>query len=174
MNLLDKLKVRIANALARAVVQLVDDGRKLQLLQLGVLDGEVVEEAERFQEYGFTSVPLEGAEAVVLFPNGDRGHPLVVAVDDRRHRLTGLQPGEVAVYNNTGARIRIKADGTVEVDDGSGAVALALKSDVDALRTHANSHTHAVPITGPAGSTVSAVAVPVAPPNVGTTVLKGK
>jgi phage baseplate assembly protein V len=97
-QLLRPLVTQVANLVARAVVQLADDGPKLQLLQLGVGAGETRDGCERFQEYGFTSVPLAGAEAVVIFPNGRRDHGLVVAVDDRRYRLAGLAPGDVAVY----------------------------------------------------------------------------
>jgi phage baseplate assembly protein V len=114
-RLLAPLRTRIANMVARAVVALVDDAGKLQVLQLGVLADETRDGCERFQEYGFTSVPLPGAEAVVLFVGGRRDHPLVVAVDDRRHRKTGLEPGESALYNHAGAYVLCKADGSVEV-----------------------------------------------------------
>jgi len=119
-RLLRPLQTRIANSIARAVVQLVDDGKKLQLVQLGVLAGEDVDDAERFQNYGFSSVPLAGAEAVVLFPGGDRAHPLLLAVDDRRHRPTGSQPGEVTVYHHTGAKIHFQDDGDIEVQPAPG------------------------------------------------------
>ncbi|HET7500658.1 MAG TPA: phage baseplate assembly protein, partial [Kofleriaceae bacterium] len=89
---------RIANSIARCVVQLVSDEKTLQALQIGVLSGETIDHAEHYQPYGFTSVPLPGSsdgvpEGVVVFPNGDRSHPLVVVVSDRRHRPTGGQPG---------------------------------------------------------------------------------
>lgn len=114
-RLLAPLRNRIANMVARAVVQLVDDKPRLQVLQLGVLADETRDGCERVQEYGFTSVPLPGAEAVVLFVGGRRDHGLVVGVDDRRHRLAGLKAGEVAVYNNAGASVVLKADGSIEV-----------------------------------------------------------
>lgn len=104
---LQPLSVRVANSNARAVVTRIDDSKKLQTLQIGVQHSEPLDDAERFQEYGFTSVPLEGAEAVVSFPNGDHGHPLVVAVDDRRHRPTGLPPGTTCVYAAGAAEVRL-------------------------------------------------------------------
>lgn len=114
-KVLRPLRNALANLVARAVVQLVNDSGGLQGVQLSVLDGETREGVERFQEYGFTSSPRPGAEAVVLFVGGRRDHGLVVAVDDRRYRLTSLSAGEVALYNDAGARVHLKADGTVEL-----------------------------------------------------------
>ncbi|HET9063680.1 MAG TPA: phage baseplate assembly protein V [Candidatus Binatia bacterium] len=104
---------RVAGSIARAVVQLVDDATKLQLLQVGALAGETLDGAEHHQPYGFTSVPLAGAEAVVVFPNGDRAHPLVVSVSDRRYRPTEGEPGQVTVYNHNGASVTLTADGDI-------------------------------------------------------------
>jgi phage baseplate assembly protein V len=110
------LRTQIANLVARAVVKLVTDSVKMQVLQLEVLDGETRDGCERVQQYGLTSVPLEGAEAVVLFVGGRRDHPLVVAVDDRRHRKKDLQPGEVALYTDEGATVYLKR-GRIVIDD---------------------------------------------------------
>jgi len=114
-TLLAPLRNRIANMVARAVVKLVADGGKLQSLQVMVGADETREACERFQEYGFTSVPLPGAEAVVVFVGGRRDHALVAAVDDRRYRPTGLADGEVAVYHKDGARIQLAADGSITI-----------------------------------------------------------
>jgi phage baseplate assembly protein V len=114
-RLLQPIRTRLDNMVARAVVQLVNDGTKLQVVQLSILDGETREGCERFQSYGLTSVPLDGAEAVVLFAGGRRDHGLVIAVDDRRYRLKGMQGGEVALYTDEGDRIHFKRGGTIEV-----------------------------------------------------------
>lgn len=106
---------RVTMMIGRAVLQLVDDARAMQTLQVSLLDGELRGDAERFQNYGFTSHPLPGAEAVVLSVAGSRDHMLVVAVDDRRYRVQGLAEGEVAIYTDEGDQIVIKRGGTVEV-----------------------------------------------------------
>lgn len=105
------LKDRIQMMVARAVVTLVDDALGIQGLQLGALEGELLEAAERFQDYGFTSVPHPGAEAVVVFPGGLRSHALVVACGDRKYRLKGLEGGEVAIYDDQDQQIVLKRDG---------------------------------------------------------------
>jgi phage gp45-like len=151
-KLLAPLRNQLANLVARAVVQLVNDGAKLQVVQLGVLEGETRAGCERFQEYGFTSVPLPGAEAVVLFVGGRRDHALVVAVDDRRHRPTDLEAGDSALYHHAGPRVLAKSDRVVadapEVRLGSDAasdfVALAslVLDELNAVRAAFNTHIH--------------------------------
>lgn len=112
---LRKLAMRFANSLARAVVQVVDDDLKMQMVQLGVLLGEDVDDVERFQEYGLTSVPHAGAEGVVIFPMGDRSHGLLVAVDDRRYRPTGGEAGEVFLYTDEGVMVKLGRGSIVEL-----------------------------------------------------------
>ena len=102
MDTLRRLSVRLAGVVSRAVVKRVDDSKKRQIVQAGLLEGETREGLEHYQPYGFTSVPHAGAEGVALFAGGERDHGLLVAVDDRRYRLTGLENGEVALYTDEG------------------------------------------------------------------------
>lgn len=114
-RMLAPLQTRIANMVSRAVISRVDDSKKMQIVQLAILEDEVHDDIERVQNYGFTSVPQEGAEAAVVFVGGGRDHGLAVAVDDRRYRVKGLQAGEVAVYTDQGDKIVIKRGGTIEI-----------------------------------------------------------
>ena len=112
-KLLAPLKRRILLTIGRAVLQLVDDAKGLQRVQLTALSGEVLDGVERIQEYGFTSVPLPGAEGVIAAVAGERAHSLLIAVDDRRYRLRGLAGGEVALYDDLGQVVHLKRDGIV-------------------------------------------------------------
>lgn len=114
------LRNRVANLVARAVLNTVDDAKKMQILQASLGEGETRDELERFQNYGFTSHPVPGAEAVTLSVGGRRDHVLVIAVDDRRYRLTALAEGEVAVYDQTGSSVVLKANGDLELTPSSG------------------------------------------------------
>ena len=99
------------------------------------MNGETFADVELVQQYGFVSVPLAGADAVILPLGGRSAHGVVVAVDDARHRLADLQSGEVALYtdeNSTGGghRIALKRDRKLELRGAnleavaSGAVAI--------------------------------------------------
>lgn len=112
---LGPLRARMMLMVSRAVVLLTNDAAKLQGLQVSLLADEVRDDVERFQNYGFTSHPLPGAEAVALSVQGNRDHVVVVAVDDRRYRLQGLEAGEVAIYTDEGDRIVLRRGGVIEL-----------------------------------------------------------
>ncbi|NHZ45513.1 phage baseplate assembly protein V [Nitratidesulfovibrio liaohensis] len=106
---------RVRLMVARAVVRLVDSSRRVQAAQVGLLKGEARDSVEMFEHYGFTSCPLPGMEAAVMFVGGDRSSGVIVAVGDRMFRLQGLQPGEVALYTDEGDSLVFKRGRTVEL-----------------------------------------------------------
>jgi phage gp45-like len=133
------LRTAIANLGARGVVSLVDDSKKMQLVQLGAIEGGPYDGAEHFQPYGFSSVPLppdaEGApEAAVMFPSGDRGHPIVFAVADRRHRRTNAPPGDVTMRHYSGAMVTFTSDGDIILEPANGRQVLAREDGGTAQR----------------------------------------
>lgn len=115
MSLSGKMRLMVS----RAVLALVNDAAKLQGVQVTLLDEEARSEIERFQQYGFSSHPLEGAEAIALAVGGSRSHMVVLAVDDRRYRKKDLQPGEVALYTDEGDYVLFKRGRIVEVKAGT-------------------------------------------------------
>jgi phage baseplate assembly protein V len=134
-RLMAPLHTRVVNMIARGIVKRVDDAKKAQVLQLGILADEVKDDVERLQNYGFTSVPLEGAEAVIVFPGGKRDHAVTVVTEDRRYRIRNLESGEVAVYDQTGSKIVLKANGDIEVTPSSGVTKLVGDLEVDGAIT---------------------------------------
>lgn len=90
----------LQNMITRAVITAIDTVRKCQTAGLKLIAGEKKENVEHLEPYGFTSAAQNGAEAVVLFPGGDRSHGVAVVVADRRFRLKGLARGEVALYDD--------------------------------------------------------------------------
>lgn len=110
----DKFRLMIA----RGVLKLVGDAKKLQAVQMQVLADELKNDAEHFQHYGFTSVPFPGAEGIVLFIGGNRSHPVVLGLDDRRYRKRDMEAGEVALYTDEGDYVHFKRGRIVEVKAG--------------------------------------------------------
>lgn len=135
MSGLASLQRRIGLTVSRAVIKLVNDAAKLQGVQVALLDAEARAEIERFQEYGFTSVPLEDCEAIALAVGGSRSHMVVIATDDRRYRRIDLQPGETCIYNQHGDRVHVREDGTIDV-------VASTKVFVDAPETECTGNLH--------------------------------
>lgn len=113
------LGTKLRLLVSRALVRLVDDGRQMQELQLELLDEEARGKAERFQQYGFTSVPLPGAEAIAVAVGGARSHMVVLSVDDRRHRPRDMEEGETQIYTHEGDYVRLKKGRIIEVKAGT-------------------------------------------------------
>lgn len=108
---LGRLAGRVRLAIGRAVLGLVNDATRLQAVQVQVRADEVRDAAEHFQHYGFTSVPLPGAEGVALAVGGSTDHIVVLNIDDRRYRQRGLAAGEVCLYTRWGDRIILRESG---------------------------------------------------------------
>lgn len=100
MKLLSPLSRRLRLMASRAVLSLISDATGMQIVQVKLLNGEVRNGIERYQQYGFTSVPLPGAEGIYLSLGADRDHGVIIVADDRRYRIKGLQSGEVAIYTD--------------------------------------------------------------------------
>lgn len=104
---------RVMLMVSKAVVKLIDDSGGLQTLQIALLAHETRDKARRYQQYGFSGKPHSGAVAVVVFEGGSRDHPLVIAVDDPRFRVRGLEDGEVVVYDDLGQEVRLTRAGII-------------------------------------------------------------
>ncbi|WP_339097195.1 phage baseplate assembly protein V [Pectobacterium brasiliense] len=99
----------------RAVVRIVTDSLGRQNLQVQSLADETNDNVERFQNYGLSSVPPVGSEAVVVAIGGRRSGLVAIAVEDKKSRPRGLDPGDVCVYHSEGHTITLKQDGVIEV-----------------------------------------------------------
>lgn len=100
---------RVQMMIGRGVMRGVSDGSSRQTLQVEMLKDELRDGVERMQSYGFTSHPT-GGDVVVAFVGGNRDQGIILAVDDRRYRITAMQGGEVAMYDDLGNRVMLLRD----------------------------------------------------------------
>jgi len=106
-------KIRLA---FRAVLKALDTKPGVQLMQAAGLSGETLQASELFQHFGFTSAPPEGTQCIVLPIAGKTAHSVIVATEAGAYRVDGLKSGEVAVYNQSGAKIVLKEGKVIEID----------------------------------------------------------
>jgi Bacteriophage Mu Gp45 spike protein len=116
-----------ARALLQKVGQAlpVDDSKLMQEISASFMKGEARGKIEHSQQYGFTSLPFDpdegkdgkpglGPETFISFMGGNRSFPVAGAVDDRRHRLKGLEKGDVALFSgkDSGQQLHLNGIGT--------------------------------------------------------------
>lgn len=106
---------RVQLMVGRGSVKSVKDSGGLQTLQIQFNPKEVRADIERVQNFGLTSFPDDGSEAVTIFIGGNRDHGLTVAVDNRKLRPKDLNKGETCLYNSKGVKILLAESKNVEV-----------------------------------------------------------
>jgi phage gp45-like len=109
----------------RGIVNAVTEGL-IKLFSSSGRTGEVYDDREYFQHYGFTSRPLNGAEIIII---NEGNHYLGIASCDRRYRLA-VENGEVALYTDEGDHIHLKRNKIIEVISGNKLIA-TVENEVD-------------------------------------------
>lgn len=97
--------------LTRGTLGKVRDEAGMQLVDFEGRADEQPTKVERFQDYGFKSVPLAGAEVFHASLTGNPDHLVVVSVPDRRHRPTDWESGEAGMYDDQDQVVHIHRSG---------------------------------------------------------------
>lgn len=113
--ILSSLSQRLRLVVSKAILDVVDDSTPLQTCKIGLYDDEVDEGVERIQEYGFSSVPPKGSEAVAFEVGGSRDQLLVLGTDSHDFRPVGGLSGEACMYTQFGHLIKLASDGSVMI-----------------------------------------------------------
>lgn len=114
-QVINELKRKILLAVGIGILRIIDDTKKIQKCQISLMDNETHSNIDRYQEYGFSSVPLPGAQAVAVSIAGSRDNSIIIATEDGRYRPLNLNAGEVTIYNHLGDKIVIKQNRTIEI-----------------------------------------------------------
>jgi phage gp45-like len=114
-QVINELKRKILLSVGIGILRIIDDTKKIQKCQISLMDNETHSNVDRYQEYGFSSVPLPGAQAVAVSIAGSRDNSIIIATEDGRYRPLNLNAGEVTIYNQFGDKIVIKQNRTIEI-----------------------------------------------------------
>jgi phage baseplate assembly protein V len=98
------------NLLRRARLRGLQEGQ-VQRARAESVESDAKDDAERFQDYGFTANPVDGQGLVINVA----GHTIVLRMDRLAERPR-MAAYEVAVWHKEGHRITLKAGGLVQVD----------------------------------------------------------
>ena len=166
-RMLAPMSRRIMLMAARIVLTGATDKAPVQVVQFKGLEGEVKQNVEYLQAFGFSSVAPAGARGLAIFPGGDRSHGVVVVLDARDKQPVTLKSGESAVWDALGKFIHLKDDGSILIKADkvriespdfqvTGEVKDRCDSDgktMEAMRNTYNGHTHPGDSGGVTGAT---------------------
>ncbi|MBI5435960.1 MAG: phage baseplate assembly protein [Nitrosomonadales bacterium] len=99
----------------RGVITLVKSAGAVQFVQLDGVSGEQLQNNELFQQFGYTSNPPVGSMCIVLPIGGKTAHGIIIATEHGTYRLKNLASGEMAIYNQWGDHVTLKADRRMQV-----------------------------------------------------------
>jgi phage baseplate assembly protein V len=108
---LERLWRRLQLVIGRGRIRVIDDSTPAQTLQVQLGADETKDGLPRVAEYGFTSNPPPGTDAVVIFLAGERTNGVVVGTNNQQFRLRNLATGEVALYDNRGRFVLLSEAG---------------------------------------------------------------
>jgi len=108
----DSYIAKMKSMLLRGVVQRVNESTLMRELQLKILADDDDDGVEHYDPFGFSARPVEpnaagAAEAIVAALGADPSHNVVLVVADRRFRPTDLEEGEVVLYDDGGAYVKL-------------------------------------------------------------------
>lgn len=155
------LKRRVMLMIGKAVLSVITDNSGFQTAQINLGNDNVMDDVKRVQDFGFTSFPENGAQAIVLFIGGNREHPIIIKADDVNYRPT-LSQGSSAMYNSSGIKITLIGPKAIvdasDIELGNGATKKLVN---DTFVTLFNAHVHTDPLSGVTGTPT----VPMTPAN---------
>lgn len=100
----------------RGVLKRINAGESIQTAQVAGLADETLQDIEHIQQFGFTSNPPVGTEAIIVPLGGTTTHGIIIATENGDYRIKSLAPGEVAIYNQSGASITLKAGKIINIE----------------------------------------------------------
>ncbi|MCT6881582.1 phage baseplate assembly protein V [Snodgrassella alvi] len=121
-KLVNKTRTTISNTTSsvrqafRGRLTRVNATEPIQSAQISALADELLQDVEHMQQFGFTSNPPVGSEAIILPLSGQTTHGIIIGTEHGAYRIKALASGEVAVYNQSGASITLKNGRLIEID----------------------------------------------------------
>ena len=97
-------------ALAQSTLAPTDTG-PVQTVQLQLDPLSLRDNVPVLYDFGFTGCPPIGANFHVAYLDGDRSKAIAIASGHQTYRLTGLAPGDSALYDSRGAHIWLTPSG---------------------------------------------------------------
>lgn len=115
-TLFNRILRRLQMMVGRGRVLFIDDSGDAQIAQVQMNGLEVPNDRFRMAEFGFSSNPPPGSDAVVLHLTGERKSGVVLGTNHQASRPRSLGTGETMLYSQDGKFIYLTASGGIVVE----------------------------------------------------------
>lgn len=115
-TLIERTFRRVQMLFGRARITFVDDSGPVQIMQVKMSDFETPDNRYRLAEFGLSSNPPVGSDALALHVAGDRTGGAIFATNHQPSRPKGLAPGETMLYSQDGKYVYLTASGGIVVE----------------------------------------------------------
>jgi len=133
-RLISPIITRVRRVCLGAIIRRVDDGGDLQRMQVESIGHSVYDNVEKFEQFGFTSNPPVGLDAIIIERCGKH---IIVAIGDRKYRIKNLESGDTAVYDVRGQTIILNETG-ISVTDAHGNTVITDSNGINTTDTNGN------------------------------------
>lgn len=100
----------------RGKIERVKASDPIQRAQVSGLADETGQGFQIMQHFGFTSNPPADTDTVIIPLHGKTSHSVIIATENGAYRVKSLEPGEVSIYNQDGAKITLKKGKIIQAD----------------------------------------------------------
>ena len=97
------------------IIEKFDATDSFQLLKIKIDSDTSLSDIPLLEKYGFTSIPEDGSEIILLCENGDLDNAIAILASKSDTRPKNLEQGDTCIYNANGDEIRLKKDGTINI-----------------------------------------------------------
>ena len=136
-RLLIPVMARIRRVCLGSIIRRVDDSGPLQQMQVESLGHSVYDNVEKFGQFGFTSNPPLGSDAIIIERCGKH---IILGVGDRKYRIKNLESGDTAIYDIRGQIVKLNADG-ITINDAFGNSVITNDSGINITDKNGNNIT---------------------------------
>lgn len=122
---LEPLYIKMKSMIVKAVVDAVNDSNEIQILKITGISDDVIENVQRVQEYGRTSVPPVGGQVIYAALNGNKDHVVALTTGYEQARPKDLESGDNVMWDIHGNTVELTEAGVRIISNTGGEITIA-------------------------------------------------
>lgn len=115
-QMVSDLTSRTMNMASRGTMTNLDDTKNIQQMAVQGVAGEQFNRVQRWEQFGISSLPPAGSDALIMSMNGSRDSAQILAVENQSMRPRNSPGGSTTVYDAAGTTIVLDGAGKLTIN----------------------------------------------------------